>query len=164
MVLCALAEEAAERLEEVDADRDDDAEAEADEADDEADDEAEADALDSLMLADMDMDMLALLIEALALEAEAEADAEALAAVEAAIAAVLVAPWTWKPPEKLYSLGLESSMIWMKTSPVGTSGGIWKVVLPVLGMFSATMMPSVGWMSPLVWILMVTVLEGEEGG
>jgi hypothetical protein len=35
-----------------------------------------------------------------------------------------------------------------------------KVAEPVLGMFSATTMPSVGRMSPLVWILTVTVLEG----
>jgi hypothetical protein len=94
-------------------------------------------------------------------DAEAEAEEAELAAVEAASEAVLVAPWTWKPPLKLYSLGFSSSMIWTKTWPTGTLGGMVKVALPVLGMLEATMMPSLGWMSPLVWILMVMVLERE---
>jgi hypothetical protein len=37
-----------------------------------------------------------------------------------------------------------------------------KVAEPVFWMFSATMMPSVGWMSPEVWILMVMVLFGGK--
>lgn len=50
-------------------------------------------------------------------------------------------------------------MICTKTWPAGTSGGMVMVAEPVLGMFWATTIPSVGWMSPLVWSLRVTVLE-----
>ena len=117
--------------------------------------EAEAaEAVDIIVDMDMDMDMDA--------ELEAE-DAEAAVLLAVAVA-VLVAPCTWKPALKLYSDGLVSSMIWMKTLPMGTSAGMVKVAEPVLGMLAATTMPSVGRMSPLVWILTVTVLDGKGGG
>lgn len=107
-----------------------------------------ADALDSDAL-DSDAETLEL-TEALDSDAEdAEADdaeIEALAtlAVFAATVAVLVAPWTSKPPLKLELDGSVSSTICTYTWPTGTSDGTLKVAVPVLGMFSATTMPSPG--------------------
>lgn len=115
-------------------------------ADAEARDELAEDALDS-EAEDAEAEAEAEDAELLML---AESDEVAAVAVEATSETVLVAPWTWKPPLKLYSEGFASSMIWTKTWPMGTSGGTVKVALPVLGMFSATIMPSLGWMSPLV--------------
>lgn len=133
------------------------------------------DASDELALADEELALALLSLDtdveseeelAVALDSDVE-DAESLLLVAAlavgeATEAVLVAPWTWKPPLKLNSVGFASSMIWTKTWPAGTSGGTVKVTEPVLGIFWATTMPSVGRMLPLVWILMVTVLEEKE--